>query len=124
MHIKNLFLLLLIVYLLPGCKKQSPAEIDTVTGSWDIKKIEGLNGNNNYTGLDFVAGKLSFMENGILQFSPVTQELYTGTWHLTEIKYDDNCYTYPDGHEVCDQITNLTLNIAVEKLFCRGRTTS
>jgi len=120
MRTKNLLLLLLIAFTFHGCKKECAPGTNTMIGSWDIQKIQGLNGNNNYTGLDFIAGKLNFKENGILEFLPVTQELYTGTWQLNEIKYDDNCDTDADGHETCDHLTRLTLNIAAERLFVAG----
>jgi len=100
MQIKALLLSAIIVIACQSCTKEKLNDHDTIVGSWNIKKIIGLNGLGNSATLDFATGQYTFKADGSFEYLDGIGILYKGNWSMYETP--DQSYTDTDGNFVSD----------------------
>jgi len=125
---KRLFLAFLITLTFSSCVKNVIIGIDEennrkkIIGTWVLKRIEPLNNQSSYSGLDFLNGEFNFQINGILDFGTMAiSESYHGTWVLRSIEQASNCSTAPDGSQVCIPRWKRLLDLDVLKVNSQQR---
>lgn len=104
---KKLLFIILISLVFSSCLKTVVIDIaeakdrKKIIGTWILKRVEPINNQNNYAGLDFLFGEFTFQINDLLDYGTMQNESYHGTWKLSSVNEQGDCSTAPDGSEVC-----------------------
>ncbi|MDB5278693.1 MAG: hypothetical protein JWR61_3648 [Ferruginibacter sp.] len=89
------FTLILILVIFNGCSKDFLKSYDKrIIGTWRIDDVDRLGLGGSTSQLPFVNGRITFFENGTLDYTNAANEKFTGNWELSKkIKNEETVHS-------------------------------
>jgi hypothetical protein len=97
------FTFLFTTFLFAGCSKDFLKRYeDRIEGVWQLTDVDRLGWGGNTSGVTFRDGLFTFSENGGLEYTSTSGQVYQGSWDLRRNWVRGQCYTNEDGYTECD----------------------